>query len=74
MERSKGLVLGGFIGQRTKKEAVRIYWDWAKKWRDKVPKAVNCLEKDLGKPLRFYRFPPSPWEHIRTTNILERAF
>ena len=29
---------------KNKKEAVKIYWEWAKKWREKVPKAVNCLD------------------------------
>ena len=58
----------------SRKEAVKIYWEWAKKWREKVPKAVNCLEKDLGKLLHFYKFPQAHWKHIRTTNILERAF
>jgi len=58
----------------SRKEAVKIYWEWAKKWREKVPKAVNCLEKDLGKLLHFYKFPQAHRKHIRTTNILERAF
>ena len=59
---------------KNRKEAVKIYWEWAKKWREKVPKAVNCLEKDLGKLLHFYKFPQAHWKHIRTTNILERVF
>lgn len=58
----------------SRKEAVKIYWEWANKWRDKVPKAVKCLEEDMGKLLHFYKFPKEHWKHIRTTNILERAF
>ena len=64
------------VSTRNVEECLRknLYWEWAKKWREKVPKAVNCLEKDLGKFLHFYKFPQAHWKHIRTTNILERAF
>jgi len=44
------------------------------KWQGVVPSAVECVEKDLEACLAFYRLPPWHWLHIRTTNLIERAF
>jgi transposase-like protein len=51
-----------------KKEAVKVYWTWAKKYRDLTPKAVNCLEKDIDEMFAFLNFPKSHQIKIRTTN------
>lgn len=57
-----------------KKEAVKLYWEWAKAYRKSYPKAVECLEKDLDELLTFLEFPKEHWKKIRTTNIIERSF
>ncbi|MDI6689041.1 MAG: IS256 family transposase [Actinomycetota bacterium] len=57
-----------------KKEAVRLYWEWAKAYRKSYPEAVECLEKDIDGLLSFMDFPRKHWIKIRTTNIIERSF
>ncbi len=57
-----------------KREAIERFWEWADEWRDVVPKAVECIEKDLEELLQFYDFPKLHWKKIRTTNSIERAF
>ncbi len=58
----------------SKREAVKRFWEWAEEWRGRVPKAVECIEKDLDELLSFYDFPKKHWRKIRTTNGIERAF
>ena len=58
----------------SKEEALSRYRQWRDRWSLQVPKAVECLEKDLEASLAFYSFPHRHWERIRTTNIIERAF
>jgi len=58
----------------TVKIAMRVFREWERTWRDKVPRAVRCLAKDIDDLLRFL---DCPWEHhriIRTTNVIERLF
>ena len=43
-------------------------------YRDKYPKAVNCLEKDKDRLFTFYNYPAIQWTHIRTTNPIESTF
>jgi putative transposase len=43
-------------------------------YRDKYPKAAQCLEKDREELLAFYDFPAVHWQHIRTTNPIESTF
>ena len=38
------------------------------------PTAVETLARHLEECLTFYRFPERHWKHIRTSNIIERAF
>ncbi len=57
-----------------KEEALNRFSEWKDRWSSVVPKAVECLEKDLDVSLAFYSFPYRHWERIRTTNIIERAF
>ncbi len=43
-------------------------------FRDKYPKATDCLEKDRKELLAFYDFPAEHWKHLRTTNPIESTF
>lgn len=57
-----------------KKSALQAYKEWQDKWRDTVPKAVECLENDLEELLNFYTLPKEYYQKLRTTNIIERIF
>lgn len=57
-----------------RKEAVKIYNKWVKKWRTAYPKAIKCIEKDLEELLNFYCCPQEIRAKVRTTNVIERAF
>ncbi len=43
-----------------------------KKYATKYVKAVECLTKDRDALLAFHDFPAEHWDHIRTTNPIER--
>lgn len=43
-------------------------------YKDKYPKAIECLDKDRTELLAFYDFPAAHWQHIRTTNPIESTF
>ncbi|MCL6087120.1 MAG: IS256 family transposase [Actinobacteria bacterium] len=57
-----------------KKDAVLIYRKWVEAFKDRYPKAVACLEKDIEDLLTFFDFPKNIRVKIRTTNIIERSF
>ena len=38
------------------------------------PSATETLTRHLEECLTFYRFPERHWKHIRTSNVIERAF
>lgn len=59
---------------RHRKEAIRNYKDWERKWSTLYPRAVNCLEKDLDELLSFFDVPLSHRIKVRTTNVIERSF
>ncbi len=44
------------------------------RYGEEFPTATEVLGKHLGECLTFYRFPERHWKHIRTSNVLERAF
>ena len=44
------------------------------RYRREFPTAVETLTRHLEESLTFYRFPESHWKHIRTSNVIERAF
>jgi putative transposase len=54
--------------------AANLFRRWKKRWVDKVPKAVECLEKDFDKLIPFLEFPVEYHKVIRTTNVIERCF
>ena len=58
----------------TRDEATKAFDSFLATYKDKYPKAVNCLEKDREKLLAFYDFPAQHWAHIRTTNPVESTF
>jgi transposase-like protein len=58
----------------TRREAVRAYWAWARRWRGEASKAVACLEGDLDELLAFLACPEEHRRKVRTTNAIERAF
>ena len=58
----------------TRADANRAFDDFIQIYRDKYPKAVECLEKDRETLLTFYDFPATHWQHIRTTNPIESTF
>lgn len=58
----------------TRTAAVQTYWAWAKRWREKAPGAVACLERDLDMLLSFLDCPTEHRRMVRTTNAIERCF
>jgi transposase-like protein len=57
-----------------KKNALLSYERFIGIYKDKYPKAVNCLEKDKDRLFTFYDYPAVHWTHIRTTNPIESTF
>jgi len=58
----------------TKEAALKTYQLFVASFKDKYPKAVECLEKDEQVLFTFYEFPAAHWIHIRTTNPIESTF
>ena len=58
----------------SKEKALKAYKHFAETYRDKYPKAVECLQKDEEVLFSFYAFPAAHWIHIRTTNPIESTF
>jgi putative transposase len=58
----------------SKKKALGAYDHFLAAYRDKYPKAVECLTKDSEDLFTFYDFPAAHWIHIRTTNPIESTF
>jgi transposase-like protein len=44
------------------------------RYAEEFPSAAETLTKHLEECLTFYRFPERYWKHIRTSNVIERAF
>jgi len=58
----------------TKEAAETAFDQFVSQYRVKLPKAVECLEKDREVLLAFYDFPAEHWAHLRTTNPIESTF
>jgi len=58
----------------SKGRADNMFRLWKRKWLDKIPKAVECLEKDYDKLVGFFAFDVSMHKMLRTTNVIERCF
>lgn len=49
--------------------------EWfSREYHSIFPALVDCLMKDLDQCLAYMSHPASRWKHIRTTNMIERAF
>lgn len=58
-----------------KTKATQSYWHFSKEFRQKYPKMVQCLDKDLDDLISFYEIKNKElWKIARTTNPIERAF
>ena len=58
----------------SKKEALKEFQAWKRRYQNLAPKAVACLEKDLDETLQFFDFLYRMWVSLRTTNVIERVF
>lgn len=59
---------------KNRRDAVRRFEDWNRRWRLIYPEAVRCLERDLEDLLSFFDCPQEHWIKVRTTNAIERSF
>jgi transposase-like protein len=55
-------------------QAASRFRRWRKRWQDKAPKAVACLERDFDKLTAVFSFPKALRSLLRTTNVIERCF
>lgn len=58
----------------SKEKAQKAFDRFLETYKDKYPKAADCLSKDREALLAFYDFPAAHWQHIRTTNPVESTF
>ena len=58
----------------TRQNAHSAFDSCLKRFADKYPGAMQCLEKDKDSMLAFYDFPAVHWQHIRTSNPIESVF
>lgn len=58
----------------TRRAAVAAYWRWATRWRPRHPVLVRRLEADLDELLAVFALPEAIRRHVRSTNLIERAF
>jgi putative transposase len=52
----------------------RLRDQFAARYRQLYPKAVETLCRDWERMVSFYRFPRDHWIHLRTTNVVESPF
>jgi putative transposase len=58
----------------SRSEAQRAFRLWQRRWEQRRPRAVACVERDLDHLLSFFDVPQAHWQKVRTTNVIERAF
>lgn len=58
----------------TREDALKMFDLFVASFKDKYPKAVECLVKDKEDLFTFYDFPAAHWAHLRTTNPIESTF
>jgi putative transposase len=66
--------LRGVYGAATRRAAVRAYHAWAKRWHDRCPAAVQCVDRDLEELLAVFDVVAAHRRMVRTTNGIERCF
>ncbi len=59
---------------RSRGQAQRAFRRWAVRWRQRRPRAVATVERNLEELLSFFTVPEAHWQKVRTTNVIERAF
>ena len=59
---------------RTRRAAVGACWRWARAWRERHPRLVRGLERDLDNLLAVFSLPEPLRASLRSTNLIERAF
>jgi putative transposase len=59
---------------QTKGQVQTILWSFRKKWRNRCPAAVRCLERDLERLTHYMDCPVEHHKAIRTSNHIERQF
>lgn len=59
---------------QTKSQVQSILWAFRKKWRNRCPAAVKCLERDLERLLHYLDCPVEHHKAVRTSNHIERQF
>jgi putative transposase len=66
--------LRGVYGAATRRAALRACTAWAKRWHERYPAAVQCVDCDLGELLAVFDVPRQHRRMVRTTNGIERCF
>jgi putative transposase len=52
----------------------RLRTQFAQRYHQVAPKAVERLAHDWDRLVTFYQFPREHWRHLRTTNVVESPF
>jgi putative transposase len=76
-QKDQAQVLDGLravYGAATRRAALRAYTAWARRWHDRYPAAVECVDRDLEELLAVFGVPPAHRRMVRTTNGIERCF
>jgi len=71
--RHKSIALAGHLAaclDDARDEAKQVLSRYSREF----PTACETLARHLEECLTFYRFPERHWKHIRTSNVIERAF
>jgi len=55
-------------------QAASHFRHWRRRWQDKAPNAVSCLERDFEKLIAVFGFPQPLRPLLRSTNVIERSF
>jgi putative transposase len=71
--KAKAMIVDMYMAP-TKEDALAAYEHFVNAYKDKYPRAVECLRKDKEDLFTFYDFPATHWIHIRTTNPIESTF
>ena len=58
----------------TREECERLRDEFARRYKQWYPQAVEKLISDWDRMVAFYGFPEQHWRHIRTSNVVESPF
>ncbi len=58
----------------TQADCERLRDQFAARYRQAYPKAVETLARHWERMVTFYRFPQDHWTHLRTSNFVESPF